>query len=569
MSKPFIAAVNVLLIFVAAAVLFAAPVQITILETSDIHGFIADWDYFQDRPYDQGLVKVATVVQQEREQDPELLLLDAGDTIQGSPLVYYYNSRKPNEPNPMAVVMNAMDYDAMTIGNHEYNFGQDVLERFIAVTDFPVMSANIRNSDGSVLYPEYHIKDVKGIKVGILALTTVGIPNWERSDHIAGLRFDDAVTTAKQMIPRMHSEGAQVIVVLAHSGTHIEPENAWEEGAWSTPVSTWVDKGYAAHDDENFVIRLADAIPEIDVILAGHAHARIPAATVNGVLIVEPHAYGRGISKVQLTVDDAGHVIGKKGEFISMRDVPADPKIQEISTPYHETALQYIRTSIGTATEVFPGGDAARIQDSPLPDLVNAVQLTMAEDAGYKADISLAAVFNNRGELRPGDITIADIYGIYPYENTLVVMDVTGDILKEALEHDATYWRQIDGQVQVRTAGDLKSGTVRDYNWDMYSGLDYTIDLSRPAGDRVTKLQFNGRPLADDKKLRLAINSYRAGGGGGYEMFTRGEIVWHSMSEIRDGLVTFISQQGELDPADYFVRNWQLAPVEVVEQLIK
>jgi len=149
------------------------PTEIVILETSDLHGHLYNWDFFGNSEKDQGLAIVSTLVKQERAADPNLLLLDAGDTIQGTPLIYYYNTQMPDETNPMAVVMNAMGYDAMTIGNHEYNYGQGVLDKFIDEAQFPVMSANVRNSDGSEKYAPYIIKDVNGVKVGILALTTV------------------------------------------------------------------------------------------------------------------------------------------------------------------------------------------------------------------------------------------------------------------------------------------------------------------------------------------------------------------------------------------------------------
>lgn len=542
------------------------PVTITILESADIHGHIYNWDFFGNSEYDQGLVMVSTIVKEERAADPDLLLLDGGDTIQGTPLIYYYNTQKKDETNPMAVVMNAMDYDAMTIGNHEYNYGQVVLDKFISECEFPVMSANIRNADGSEKYIPYIIKEVKGVQVGILGLTTVGIPVWEKPEHIEGLRFDQAVETAQTYIPKMKEEGANVIVVLAHSGTHEEPADTREDNAWKTDYHDWVDKGYADVPDQNFIIKLSEAVPEIDVLLAGHAHALIPEAFINGVLIVEPYRWGRGVSKVTLQVDADGNVIEKKGEFLSAEGLTPDPEIMDLAKEYQETAIAYINSKIGTATGDFPGGYAARWKDSPLPDFINAIQLKMAEEAGYPADISLAAIFNNTGQFKAGEVTMSDVYGVYQYDNTLYVMEVTGDILKRALEHDAKYWAEYDPNNPPATAEDLVAGDVRDYNWDMYTGIEYKIDLTKPVGERVVELKYNGADVAPDQTFVLAVNNYRAGGGGGYSMFNEGNIIWKSMSEIRDYMAEYIEAKETIDPNEYFVDNWTLLPESIYEQ---
>ena len=550
---------SVILIF-AVSLCFSEVVTITILETSDLHGFIHDWDFYSNSQYDQGLAMVRTIINEERKTDPDLLLLDGGDTFQGTPLLYYYNIIEPLSPNPMAIAMNAMKYDAMTIGNHDYNYGQEVLNKIIGELNFPAMSANIRADNGTEKYPPYVIRPVKGIRVGILGLTTTGIPIWEDPSHIEGLRFDDAVKTAIEYVPRMRAEGAEVIVALAHSGTHLEPENSSDPESWKTPVSRWVDKGYADVPAQNFVIKLAEAVPDIDVILAGHAHSTIPESFIHGVLITEPSFWGRGVSKVTLSYE-GGTVIEKHSEFISVKGKTADPGIIALTEAYQTTAVDYINSPIGYAMLNFEGGDPARITDSPLVDFINAVQLKMSERAGYPAQISLAAVFNNSGGFEEGPIAIADVYKIYQYDNTLYVLEITGDILRRALEHDAEFWKQTDLQEPADvTIESLKSGNTRDYNWDMYSGVDYVIDITRPAGQRVVYLEYAGQPVEPDQKLVIAINNYRAGGGGGYSMFKEGKILWQSQSVIRDFIVDYIYDIKTIDPDDYFQENWYLIP---------
>jgi 2',3'-cyclic-nucleotide 2'-phosphodiesterase/3'-nucleotidase len=543
------------------------PTTITILETSDIHGHIYNWDFFGNREYDQGLAVASTIIKQERAAEPELLLLDAGDTIQGTPLIYYYNTQKPDETNPMAVVMNAMKYEAMTIGNHEYNYGQDVLDKFINEAEFPVLSANVRQTDGSEKYTPYIIEDVKGVKVGVLGLTTIGIPVWEKPEHIEGLRFDDAIEVAKTYIPKMKEEGATVIVALAHSGTHVEPADSSAEGAWMSDYNTWVDKGYADVPDQNFVIKLAEAVPEIDVILAGHAHVTIPQAVINGVLIVEPSRWGRGVSKITLKVGADGKVTEKTGEFLSAEEVAPDQEILDLAKSYQDAALAYVNSDIGAATGDFPGAYEARWKDGPLADFINAAQLKMAEEAGYPADISLAAIFNNTGQFKQGPVTMSDVYGVYQYDNTLYVLEITGDILKRALEQDAKYWAQYDPDNPPADVPEgLVAGDVKDYNWDLYSGVEYKIDISKPVGERVVELKYNGADVTPDQKFVLAVNNYRAGGGGGYGMFGEGAVLWKSMSEIRDYMAEYIAAREIIDPQEYYVENWSLLPESVYQQ---
>ncbi len=422
----------------------------------------------------------------------------------------------------------------------------------------------MRQADGSEKYTPYIIKDVNGVKVGILGLTTVGVTVWEKAENIKGLRFDDAVAIAQTYVPQMQDEGAQVIVALAHSGTHVQPADSREEGAWMTDTSTWVDKGYADVPDQNFIINLAEAVPEIDVIMAGHAHAEIPQGMINDVLLVEPYKWGRGVSKVTLSVDAAGNVVDKQGEYLSVEELTPDQKILDLAAPYQETALAYVNSEIGTATGDFPGAYEARWQDGPLADFINAVQLDMAADAGYPADISLAAIFNNTGQFTTGPIKMSDVYGIYQYDNTLYVLEVTGDILKRALEHDAEYWIQVDpANLPAGGPEALVSEDVRDYNWDMYSGLDYKIDISKPMGERVVALTYNGAAVTPDQTFVLAINNYRGGGGGGYSMFNEGKVLWKSMSEIRDYMAEYIEAKGTLDPQEFYVNNWSLLPAEV------
>lgn len=534
---------------------------ITVLQTSDLHGNLIPWDYYGNKPAEWSLSKVATLVKQERATDPDLLLLDAGDTIQGTPLAYYYNMIDTTTPHPMAATMNALGYDLSAIGNHEFNYGQAVLDRYRTQASFPILSANIRNTDGSEAFQSYIIKDVKGVKVGILAMTTPAIPNWEKPANIEGLRFDDPVETAKTYVPRMRAEGADVVIVVQHIGWERIPKDSGKPESWLTDESTWNDSG--SLPNENTSIRLAKEVPGIDVILAGHSHLNVPKAVINGVLLTEPSYWGRVLGKVTLdlkNVDGKWQVVSKDSTTIPVTDVAPDPEITAIAQPYHDQTIQYISTPIGTATAEFEGGPKARYQDSPLADLINAVQAKAAADAGYPVDISLAAIFTDQGMIPQGQIALRDAYSVYIYDNTLYVMQINGDILRRALERDAEYFKQLDPAALPEDPKGVVSDNARDYNWDIYTGIDYTIDVTRPAGERVTKLQLNGQDVTPEQTMRIAINNYRASGGGAFSMFREGTIVWQSTYEVRDLIADYVQEKQTIDPQAINVKNFTLVP---------
>ncbi|HYF62427.1 MAG TPA: 5'-nucleotidase C-terminal domain-containing protein [Herpetosiphonaceae bacterium] len=534
---------------------------ITLLHTSDLHGNLLGWDYYANKPADWGLARVATLVKQERAVDPDLLLLDAGDTIQGTPLAYYFNVVDQQAPHPMAAAMNALGYTMGALGNHEFNYGLDVLNRYRSQANFPILSANTRKTDGSEAFEAYIIKEVKGVKVGILALTTPAIPNWEKPANYAGLRFDDSIEIAKQYVPKIREAGADVVVVLQHIGWERIPRDSAKPEAWLTDEAEWQDSG--SLPGENTTIRLAKEVPGIDVIFSGHSHLNVPKAMINGVLITEPSYWGRVLGKATVSleqVDGTWKVVTKDATTIGVTNAQPDPDIAGIAQPYHDTTIKYISTPIGTASGEFSGGPKARYIDSPLGDLINTVQTKAAADAGYPVQASLAAIFTDQGMIPAGEITIRDAYSVYIYDNTLYVLDITGDILRRALEKNAEYFRQLDPNNLPADPKGVVADNARDYNWDLYTGFDYALDLTKPAGQRVTKLQMNGQDIAPDQTIRIAINNYRASGGGAFGMFREGKVVWQSTSEVRDLMADYVRANGTLDPAKINTVNFTMVP---------
>jgi 2',3'-cyclic-nucleotide 2'-phosphodiesterase/3'-nucleotidase len=549
------------LAFAPSAGAQSGTVTITLLQTTDLHTNVLAWDYYTSQPAEWGLAKVATLIKQERAADPSALLLDSGDTIQGTPLGYYYAAIDKNAPHPMALTMNALKYDVAALGNHEFNYGQETLNRWIGQANFPILSANIRKSDGSEAFKPYIIKEVNGVKIGILGMTTPSIPNWEKPENIAGLRFDNPVETAKQYVPKMRAEGADVVVVLQHIGWDKLPKDTTKPENWLTDPSTWQDAG--SLPDENLTIELAQQVPGIDVILAGHSHLDVPKTVINGVLIMESSYWGRVLGKVTLQLQrngDAWQVVAKDSKTTSVRGVEQDPEILSLAYPYHDQTLKYISTPIGTSAGVFEGGPKGRYIDGALADLINTVQSEAAAAAGHPVDISLAALFTDGGMIPQGQIALRDAYSTYIYDNTLYVLEINGDILRRALEKDAEYFKQVDPNALPADPKGVVTDNARDYNWDIYSGVDYTIDITKPAGQRVTKLQFKGQDVTPDQKFRIAINNYRASGGGGFGMFKEGTRVWASTNEVRDLIAAYVQAKGTIDPQAINTRNFTLVP---------
>lgn len=542
-----------------------ASVTLTVLHTSDLHTNIMPWDYFSATADEKrGLAKIATVVARERTECS--LLVDSGDTIQGTPLGTYYAlvNKEPVE-HPMAVAMKLLKYDAMALGNHEFNYGTGVLNKFIGEVNFPVLGANVRKSDdGGEAYGSFIIKEVCGVKVGILGLVTPGVTTWERPENIAGLRFDSPLETAKTYVPQMREQGAEVVVVSIHSGPDRQPAgSASDPATWLTNYDTWVDRGNLP--GENLVVQIGREVEGIDAILSGHTHQPIPKMMVNDVIVTQPNRWGSHLGKITLGVErpagGAFKVASRDSTLVPVdAEVAVDPAVDAAVKAYHQKTLDYVETPIGTTSAAFPGGFAARFTDSALADLINQVQEEAAESNGHPVDLSLAAIFSD-GALPQGAVKLRDAYSIYVYDNTLYVMEITGQNLRDALEKDATYFATLNASALPAAPNECKvMPTGPDYNWDIYSQIEYTIDATKEPGSRVTSLKLKGLDVTPTQKLTIAINNYRGGGGGGFDMFKEGTIVWKSADGVRDFVAEFVQKHPGLNPDEVNTCNFTLVP---------
>ena len=513
-------------------------VQITVLGTTDLHGNILPVDYYTDKPDNRGLAKIATLIRRVRKENPNVVLIDSGDTIQGTPLAYYHNKKNNQPPHPMMVAMNALNYDAMAVGNHEYNFGLKVLEKARREAKFPWLSANTYNKGtNKTHYQPYIVKEVAGVRVGILGLTTPGVPTWENAPNYAGLEFRQPLLEAKKWVPVLRGkERADVVIIAMHMG--IEEDLRTGE----------LNPGQV--QNENQAVAIAKQVPGIDLIFMGHTHRDIPSLTVNGVLLTQANHWGRHLARADLYLEKVGprwRVYARGARTLPVDDkVIADEEIVKLAGPYNRETQAWLSRNIGSSNKELKATEA-RFRDTAILDLIQRIQM----DVG-KADVSMAAVFNPDARIDKGSVTVRDIAGLYVYENTLVVLEVTGQQLKDALEHSAKYFRPYEAG---KTPADLIDPKIPAYNFDIAEGVTYILNISKPIGQRIENLQFEGKPLAPDRKLRLATNNYRVNGGGGYTMYKGAPVVYRSSDEIRELIIDWVERNKNIptEPSN----NWK------------
>jgi 2',3'-cyclic-nucleotide 2'-phosphodiesterase / 3'-nucleotidase len=517
-------------------------VQITILSTTDLHGNIDPIDYYTNKPDNRGLAKIATLIKRARKENPNSLLIDSGDTIQGTPLESFHNRKNNAPPDPMMLVMNSLNYDAMTVGNHEYNFGLKVLEKARAEANFPWLSANTYDiAKQQPHYKPYIVKEVAGVKIGILGLTTPGIPNWDNPPNYAGLEFHEPITEARKWVAVLRdSEKVDVVIIAMHMGLG-EDLRTGE-----------VSPGQVSHENE--AISIAQEVPGVDVIFMGHTHREVPSLYINGVLLTQANYWGKHLARADLylqkNANGGWRVYAKSAGTLPADDrVEPDPDTMKIAQPYDKETQAWLARTIGQSAEELTAKEA-RFRDTAILDLIQKVQL----EAG-KADVSMVASFNSEARIAKGPVSVRDIAGLYVYENTLVVLEVTGQQLKDALEHSAKYFK---AYVPGKAPSDLVDEKIPAYNFDIAEGVTYDLDISKPIGERIQNLRFRGQPLSPTRKLRLATNNYRVNGGGGYTMYKNAPVVYRSSEEIREMIIDWVERNKTVPVKPD--NNWRLVP---------
>ncbi|MFJ8663009.1 5'-nucleotidase C-terminal domain-containing protein [Streptomyces sp. NPDC093795] len=546
----------------------------TVMGTTDLHGNVFNWDYFTDKEFDDkahndvGLAKISTLVDQVRAAKGRrnTLLIDAGDTIQGTQLSYYYAKVDPitkagGPVHPMAQAMNAIGYDAAALGNHEFNYGIPVLRKFEEQCDFPLLGANAL--DAKTLrpaFPPYSMHRMRtphgrDVKVAILGLTNPGIAIWDKANVSGKMVFPGLEEQAAKWVPKLRSMGADVVVVSAHSG--------------SSGTSSYGDQ---LPHIENAAGLVAEQVPGIDAILVGHAHTEIPEYRVKNketgkdVVLSEPLKWGQRLTlfDFDLVWEKGRWVVEKVGaQVLNSNTVAEDPEITGLLADEHTKVVVYVNQVIGTSTVAMTTADAPW-KDEPIIDLINVVQAETVKAAlagGAYAGLpvlSQASCFSRTARIPAGRITIKDAAGLYPFENTMEARLMTGAQLKEYLEYSARYYVQTPAGAPVDTAKLTNADGIPDYNYDAVSGLTYEIDIAKAAGSRIVNLSFEGKPLDPAAKFVLAVNNYRASGGGAFPHIANAPQLWANSDEIRNTIIQWVTAKGTVDPGQFASVDWKL-----------
>ncbi|MCM3293171.1 bifunctional metallophosphatase/5'-nucleotidase [Paenibacillus sp. MER 180] len=518
---------------------------VAIIHTSDIHGTVMPYRYADQQHIEAGLARMATAIDTLRHQYKESVLIDNGDLLQGTPLTYYHARIQPELPNPMVACMNQIKADAAVIGNHEFNYGLPYLKQAIKESQFPWLSANLlRAEDGEPYFGKpYIVKEyANGLKIGILGLTTRYIPNWELPQHIAGICFEDAVVAAKRWVNILRNEEAVDLVVVSYHGGF--------ERDMDTGVLTEADTG------ENQGYRICMDVPGIDILLTGHQHRMIVDEQVNGVWIAQPSSHGQGIGfmEIGMTKLEGKWALEQcQSQFISVEGTVPDERILEAIHDIEQKVQHWLDQPIGTmeGNMLVDDPSQVRLADHPLIAFINRVQMEYG-----CAEISNTALFDDSAPGFYGEITMRQVLANYMYPNTLRVIRVSGQDIKDALEQSASYFALSEQGNHIQVSEAFLYPKPQHYNYDMWSGIEYEIQVSRPIGQRVTTLTVGGAPIEMNAEYDVAMNNYRAGGGGNYVMFANKPIVLDLPTDMAELIVDYIRKRGTIT-AEYS-HNWRV-----------
>ena len=487
--------------------------KIKILSTTDLHGVIYPYTYADGKDMNYGLAKIKALIDSIR--DENTIVIDNGDTIEGSPFTFYHYANYPDEVCPLSLAMKEVGYDMLNLGNHDFNYGPDALFKHIETVGAPCISANVLYK-GKLLGPEYIVKNLCNKKLVFFALTTHFVPRWEEPENIKDFEFIEAYECGKKLVEKIKKEeNPDYIICIYHGGF----ENDLETGELTEGSG------------ENQAYRMMKELDDIDIMITGHQHR-----TEQGVLFNKPYtqAFQRGefLSYIEINTEDNTY----KTELL-VPELPADKKIMEICEEEEKNVQSWLDTPLGSTDMdlIIHDGMDARLHKSQLVTFINNIQ---KQTSG--ADLSGAAIFLFATGLGK-QITMRDLMSTYFFPNTLVVKKVTGKILKEYLERCADFWAIKDDDIIVNPKYDFP--TPAHHNYDMVDGVEYTIKVSNPYGQRIISLTKDGVPVKDDDEFTLAVNNYRSGGSGGFDMIKNAPTV----KEIQKSVIDLI--------ADYIIKN--------------
>ena len=538
----------------AVSTAMAQEVNIKILGTSDIHGRVVPWSYGADVEDKSGsYAQIATYVKDVRKNNKNVVLVDVGDAIQDNQVDVFAKDKKYYKDHPIPKVLNEMKYDVFVLGNHEFNFGMEALDEILKDIKAKKLTANFYYKKNDKRYIDATtIIEKDGVKLGIIGLSTPMSAKFEEdTGNLKDMKFTSPTEEARTQVEKLKAKGVDAIIVIAHMG--IENENKIPDTGMRDVIN---------------------AVDGIDVVIAGHMHKDVPSETIKNTLITEPHRYGTVVSEVDLTFDinDKKEVklVKKESKTVPVKALEADKKIAEIYKPYHEKLRELNNVVIGqTENEMVPqetkhGVSAAFSKDTGLSSFINDV-----EQHYSGADVVTFSFDHQKARMNKGDIKKKDIIFNYRYAGgDVTVYELTGKQLKEYMEWSANYFDTIQpGDTEYRYNAERKKSKYVTY--DIFGGVNYKIDLRNPQGSKIVDLTLaDGKPVTDDMKLKVGMNSYRfaqLNGKGGIWEGQQIPVLWESKvamgrekGTIQNMMIDYITnvKKGKIDGQSH--NRWEI-----------
>ena len=571
MKKFFLFSTIMMMMASQPAAAKSKTIRFKVIETSDVHGHFFPYDFMERKPIKGTLVRANTYINKEREKfgKEHLLLIDNGDILQGQPCVYWSNYVMPEDVNLAARVINYMEYDAETVGNHDIEPGHKVYDKWIREVRCPLLGANIvkEGSDGTArkeniydgLQP-YSVHYIDGVKICVIGMLTPAIPNWLNKSIWKGMEFEEMTSCAKKWIKYLKDvEKPDLIFGLFHSG---------KDGGIETPDY-----------EENATAAVAREVPGFDIIFFGHDHQVHNEWITNKdgeqVLIIDPSCWVNNVAEAEIELTlKKGKVIKKniKGEIVSVRDEAIDEQMVSHFQKDIDAVKEYVNRKIGTFENSIYTRDGF-FGNSAFTDLIHNLQLQITG-----ADISITSPLSFNSVIRKGDVCVSDMFKLYRFENLMFVLRMTGEEIHKHLEMSYGIWtnqmKSPDDHIMLlndNMKGDQQRSGFKNYtfNFDSACGIDYEVDVTKPIGEKVKIHQMsNGEPFDEHKWYKVVMNSYRANGGG--ELLTHGagipkdsiesRVIYHSELDTRHYLMEEIEKMGTLNPQPN--NNWKFVPEE-------
>ena len=581
MKKLFITALAISCATLQLSAQTSKTVKFKVIETSDVHGHFFPYDFMERKPLKGTLSRANTYINKEREKwgNDNLLLIDNGDILQGQPCVYWSNYVMPVSENLAASVINYMQYDAETVGNHDIEPGHKVYDKWIREVRCPLLGANIVKSGATSMtspasptniydgLQPYSIHYIDGVKIAIIGMLTPAIPNWLTENVWKGIEFEEMTSCAKKWVKYLKEvERPDLIFGLFHSGR---------------------DGGIITSDyEENATAAVAREVPGFDIIFFGHDHQVHNEWITNKdgerVLIIDPSCYVKNVAEAEIELTyKKGHLVKKdiKGEIVSVLDEEVDEQMIKHFQPQIDAAKDYVNQKIGTFENSIYTRDCF-FGNAAFADLIHNLQLSLTG-----ADISITAPLSFNASIKAGDVTVADMFKLYRFENLLLVLRLTGEEIRKHLEMSYDQWtnqmKSPDDHIMLlnnEMKGDQQRMGFKYYtfNFDSACGIDYEVDVTKPDGEKVRILQMSdGTPFDEKKWYRVAMNSYRANGGG--ELLTIGagipkdslssRVIYCSELDQRHYLMEEIKRLGTVNPQPN--KNWKFVPEDWAKPAIE